>query len=172
MTYHLVLVYVSVPEEYEDEILDEVERQIEEIGLRITRGVIVTWRNREEIEKKVLRVKDVVIRKLEEGFEGVEFLYSILELSEDQYKSIRNLVAKKLEILCNSLISRVEKLIEDVRSCKGREVRKYRKALQEIEESFRKIAEFHKMFDIRHSIFDKLNKAMSELRAEFYRRLK
>ncbi|NPA23200.1 MAG: hypothetical protein GXO23_02760 [Crenarchaeota archaeon] len=172
MTFHLVLVYVSVPEEYEDEILEEVERQIDDIGLRITRGVLVTWRGREEIERRVLRVKDTIIRRLEEGFEGVEFLYSIIELSEEQYKNIRNLIAKKLEILCNSLIGKIEKLLENVKSCKGREVRRYRKNLQEIEESFKKIAEFHKVFDIRHSIFDRLNRYMSELRAEFYRRLK
>ncbi|NPB01261.1 MAG: hypothetical protein GXO10_07790 [Crenarchaeota archaeon] len=172
MTYHLILIYVSVPEEYEDEVLEEAEKYIEELGLRITRGVIITWRSREEIEKRMLKVKDVIIRRLEEGFEGIEFLYSIIELSEDQYKNVRNLVIKKLEILCTSLINKVEKLVEDVKSCKGREVRKYRKVLQEIEESFRKIAEFHKVFDVRHSIFDKLNRAMSELRAEFYRRLK
>ncbi len=172
MTYHLVLVYVSVPEEFEEEILEEVERRIDEIGLRITRGVIVTWRSREEVERAVLRVKDVIIRRLEEGFEGVEFLYSIIELSEEQYKSIRNLIVKKLEILCNSLINKVEKLLENVKSCRGREVKKYRRSLQEIEESFKKIAEFHKVFDVRHSIFDRLNRYMSELRAEFYRRLR
>ncbi len=171
MTFYLILTYVSLPEESE-EIQEDIDRIIEELGLRITRGVVISWRDREDLERRLLRLKDVIIRRLEEGYEGVEFLYSIVELTEDQYKAVRNLVAKKLEVLCQSMISRVESFLEQVRSTSPREVRKLRKTLQEIEESFKKIVEFHKVFDIKHSIFDRLNKLMSELRAEFYRRLK
>ncbi len=169
--YTLILVYLAVPEEYAD-LQEEADKLVEELGLRITTGVIITWRSKEELVKRLDKLKDYIIRKLEEGIEGVELVYSIIELDEEKYKSVRPLVVKKLEILCNSLQKRIESLLERVRSCSGREVRKYRQELQELEESFKKVAEFHKVFDVRHSAFDRVNKLMAELRAEFYRRLK
>ncbi len=169
--YYLILVYLAVPPEYSD-LQEEVDRLVEELGLRVTTGVVISWRPREELEKRLDRLKDYIIDKLEQGIEGIELVYSVIELSEEQYKSVRHLVVKKLEVLCNSLMKRIESLLERVRSCQGREVRKYRRELQELEESYRKIVEFHKIFDVRHSIFEKLNRTMAELRAEFYRRLK
>ena len=169
--YYLVLVYLAVPPEY-SHLQEEVDKIVEELGLRVTSGVIVSWRPREELEKRLDRLKDYIIDKLEQGIEGIELVYSVVELSEEQYKSVRHLVVKKLEILCNSLLKRVESLLERVKSCQGREVRQYRKELQELEESYRKVVEFHKVFDVRHSVFERLNRAMAELRAEFYRRLK
>ncbi len=171
MIFHLVLIYLTISEESE-EVYEEAEKVLEEIGLRITRGVIISWRDKDDLESRLLRLKDIIIRRLEEGYENIELIYSIVELSEEQFKSVRNLVVKKLETLCNNMIERVERLIDDIRSMPPRQVRKFRKTLQEIEDSFRKIVEFHKVFDVRHSIFDRLNKLMSELRAEFYRRLK
>ncbi len=168
---YLILLYLAVPPEHED-LQEEADRLVEELGLRITTGVIVSWRAREELEKRLDRLKDYIIDKLERGIEGIELVYSVVELSDEQYKSIRPLVVKKLEVLCNALARRVESLLSRVKSCQGREVRRYRRELQEIEESFKKVAEFHKVFDVRHSVFERLKRSMEELRAEFYRRLR
>ncbi len=169
--YTLILVYLAVPEEYAD-LQEEADKLVEELGLRITSGVIITWRPKEELVRRLDKLKDYIIRKLEEGIDPLELVYSVIELDEEKYKNVRPLVVKKLEMLCNSLQKRIENLLERVRSCTGREVRKYRQELQELEESFKKVAEFHKVFDVRHSAFDRVNKLMAELRAEFYRRLK
>ena len=54
-----------------------------------------------------MKIKDYLIEKFETGVENVEFIVSVIELTEEQYKSIRVLVSKKLEVECRKLLKRI-----------------------------------------------------------------
>lgn len=171
VNYTLVLVYVTAPEEIQEEYQRKVERELEFLGLKILQGIIITWKSRDEIEKRIMKIKDYLIEKFETGVENVEFIVSVIELTEEQYKSIRVLVSKKLEVECRKLLKRIEGLLGRVRSSDRKIIRSLRQEFTRIENDFKRLTELHKYFDIRHSIFEKVNEAMSILRAEFYRRL-
>ena len=103
--------------------------------------------------------------------EEIELAYAVLPLSDDQYKSIRGLIAIKLEEMCNAFLRRAEKFLERVRSATKSDMSRIRKDFTKFENWYREIVELHKNFDIWHSIIDKVNELMREIRREFYRRV-
>ncbi|OYT27124.1 MAG: hypothetical protein B6V02_00430 [Thermoprotei archaeon ex4572_64] len=147
-----------------------VRNELEKIGYEIANNVVISWKSRSEVERCLLKIKDDIIRRIEASRERAELAYSIIELSDEQYRALRNLVSKRLEKECDKLIRRVENIINKLRACSRDEVKRVRKEFLTIDKEYKRIVNLHSALDVRHALFEKLIHLMRRAYMEFYRR--
>ncbi|WP_243670281.1 hypothetical protein [Vulcanisaeta sp. JCM 16161] len=80
--FMLVLTYAS-----SDEVQGLVSRHLADSGLMILPNVVISWLPRQDLERRLLGIKEELIDVMERGFEG-EFAYAVIELTDEQFKPL------------------------------------------------------------------------------------
>jgi hypothetical protein len=160
--YTLILIYAD-----SEEVQDLVERRLSEVGLEITRGVIISWHVRQDLDRVIMRIKDELIDMMERGFEG-ELAYALVELTEEQFRAVRTLIARKLESEDRKLLSYGEALLKRVRSSKSN--KSIDKEYARFDRLYRRLVMLHEVFDIKPDLLNKVMDLARELRIEYERR--
>ncbi|WP_069806459.1 hypothetical protein [Vulcanisaeta thermophila] len=162
--YTLILMYVD-----SEETLDLVRRGLGDIGLYLTPTVVITWRERRDVDKRLSRAKAHLMDAMEKGFKG-EFSYAVIELTEDQYRGVRQLVVIRLIKEVESMISRGEALLARIRS--ARDVNRVKGALDSFNRRYRWVVQLHEVFDVKHDLLRKLMDLTMEMMNEYERRVR
>ena len=160
--YVLILVYAG-----NDEIQELVIRRVGNAGLWILPNVAISWHTKQEMERRMLSVKEELISLMERGFEG-EFAYAIIELNDEQFRAMRSLVVRKLESDCQGMITWGESLLRRIRSRGGERIRR---EYERFERKYRELVTVHEVFDVRSELLNKVMDLARELRAEYERKL-
>ncbi|GEM_PF-965482 len=167
---YVLIIYDVYPLNTEANINRKVRNELERIGYEIASNVVISWKSRNEVERCLLKIKDDIIRRIETSRERVELTYSIIELSNEQYRALRNLVSKRLEKECDKLIRRVENIINKLKACSKDEVKKIRREFLAIDKEYKRIVNLHSALDVKHALFEKLIHLMRRAYMEFYKR--
>ncbi|ADN50179.1 hypothetical protein [Vulcanisaeta distributa] len=157
----LIIMYVS-----SDEVQGLVSRHLANSGLSILPNVVISWLPRQDLERRLLSIKEELIDIMERGFEG-EFAYAIIELTDEQFKAIRPMIVRRLESDSQRLISWGEALLKRIRSQK---VERVKRELLRFDREYRRLVSMHEVFDVRHELLNKLMELARELRIEYERR--
>ncbi|MFB6470884.1 MAG: hypothetical protein TU36_006610 [Vulcanisaeta sp. AZ3] len=159
--YVLIITYADT-----DEIQGLVKQRLGNLGLEVTPNVIISWRSRDEIERKIMSIKEELTNMMERGFEG-EFAYAIIELSDEQFRAVRSLIVRRLEIENQRLISYGENLLKRLRSQRSERImREYTR----FDRQYRWLVMAHEAFNVKHGLLDKIMDLARELRIEFERK--
>ena len=159
----LILTYVS-----NDELQGLVNRHLTGLGLSILPNVVISWLSKQEVERRLLSVKEKMIDIIERGFEG-EFAYAIIELTDEQFRVIRPLVVRRLESDSQRLISWGEALLRRIRSQRGEKIRR---EFSRFDREYRQLVSMHNVFDVNSELLNKVMELARELRVEYDRRNK
>ncbi len=170
MSYHLIIVQL-ISDERTSNVEDKVFSEISRLGLEIHRGLVLSWRGRDEIERRLYKIKEYLISRFEKEGAGPKLVYSVIELTSDQYNALRPLISESLEAMCERLIRRIERLMSRVRSSGGREVSEIRREYDRVRREFRELVDLHRALDVRHGVLDRLVELMRALSVEIYKRL-
>lgn len=157
----LVLIYGS-----NDEVQGLVNKHLIDSGFSVLPNVIVSWLPQQELERKLLNIKEELIDIMERGFEG-EFAYAVIELTDEQFKAVRPMIVRRLEVDCQRLISWGEALLRRIRS---QRIEGIKKELLRFEREYRRLVSIHEVFDVRHEPLNKVMELARELRIEYERR--
>lgn len=115
-----------------------------------------------------MNIKEELIDIMERGgFEG-EFAYAVIELTDEQFKAVRPMIVRRLEVDCQRLISwGGEALLRRIRS---QRIEGIKKELLRFEREYRRLVSIHEVFDVRHEPLNKVMELARELRIEYERR--
>mgnify|MGYP001773008312 CR=1 FL=1 len=158
--FTLVLTYVS------DEVQELINRRLADSGLLILPNVIISWLSRQDLEKRLLGVKEELIEMMERGFEG-EFAYAIIELTDEQFKAVRPMIVRKLESDSQRLISWGEALLKRIRS---QRIERIKKEFLRFDREYRHLISMYEIFDVKNELLNKVMELARELRIEYERR--
>lgn len=159
----LIIMYVD-----SEETLEIIRRGLGDIGLYLLPTVIITWKERGEIERRLSKAKANLMDMLNKGYRG-EFSYAVIELTEDQYRNVRQLVVLRLMKEVEALLSRGEALLRRVKSTKH--VGKVKAEVDSFNRRYRRIVEFHEVFDVKHDLLMKIMDLMREIMNEYEKRI-
>ena len=157
----LVLTYAS-----SDEVQELVNKYLAGSGLSILPNVVISWLPRQDLERKLLGIKEELIDIMERGFEG-EFAYAIIELTDEQFRAVRPMIVRKLESDSRRLISWGEALLRRIRS---QRVERVKKEFLRFDREYRQLVSMHEIFDIKHELLNKVMEVARELRIEYEKR--
>ena len=159
--FALVLTYAS-----SDEVQELVSRHLAGSGLLILPNVVISWLPRQDLERRMLNIKEELIEVMERGFEG-EFAYAIIELTDEQFKAVRPMIVRKLESDSQRLISWGEALLKRIRS---QRVERVKREFLRFDREYRQLVSMHEIFDVKHELLNKVMELARELRIEYERR--
>ncbi|GAB6947535.1 hypothetical protein JCM16161A_16650 [Vulcanisaeta sp. JCM 16161] len=159
--FMLVLTYAS-----SDEVQGLVSRHLADSGLMILPNVVISWLPRQDLERRLLGIKEELIDVMERGFEG-EFAYAVIELTDEQFKAIRPMIVRKLESDSQRLISWGESLLRRIRS---QRIEGVKREFLRFDREYRRLVSMHEIFDVRHELLNKVMELARELRIEYERR--
>ncbi|MCG2885335.1 MAG: hypothetical protein L7H03_02440 [Vulcanisaeta sp.] len=161
--YALVIIYAS-----NDEVKELANRKLGDVGLEITSGVMITWHARQDLEGRIMSIKDELVKIMEGGFEG-EFAYAIVELTDEQFRAVRPLVVRRLEVEDKRLLTYGENLLKRMRSRLNNRVRR---EYGRFDRQYRRLIMLHNIFDVKHELLNRVMDLARELRIEYERRHK
>ncbi len=156
----LVLTYAS------DEVQKLVSRRLADSGLSILPNVFISWLPRQDLERRLLSIKEELIDMMERGFED-EFAYAIIELTDEQFKAVRPMVVRELENESQRLITWGEALLRRIRS---QGIKRIERELLRFDREYRRLVSMHEVFDVKHELLNKVIDLARELRIEYGRR--
>ncbi|GAB6943528.1 hypothetical protein [Vulcanisaeta sp. JCM 14467] len=159
--FTLILTYTS-----SDEVQELVNKHLVGSGLLILPNVVISWLPRQDLERRLLGIKEELINMMERGFEG-EFAYAIIELTDEQFKAVRPMIVRKLESDSRRLISWGETLLKRIRS---QRVERVKKEFLRFDREYRQLVSMHDVFDVKHELLNKVMELARELRIEYERK--
>ena len=158
--FTLVLIHAS------DEVQELVSRRLADLGLSILPNVFISWAPRQDLERRLLGIKEELIDMMERGFEG-EFAYAIIELNDEQFKAVRPMIVRRLESDSQRLISWGEALLRRIRS---QGIERVRGELARFDREYRRLVSVHEVFDVKQELLNRVMDLARELRIEYERR--
>lgn len=99
------------------QLLKKLSRSIP--SLELAEGVYLTWAPKEKVAKTVDQLKGLAIKTWEERGRGPLFEAAVLELTEDQFRQLRNMAKTVIEKAAEAMSEEVDRLIKRLRSAGG-----------------------------------------------------
>lgn len=161
--FTLILVYTD-----SEETLKIIKKGLGDLGLYLLPTVLITWKERQEIERRLSKAKSQLMDALDRGYRG-EFSYAIIELTEEQYKGVRQLVVLRLMKDVENMLLRGEALLRRIRSTKH--INRVRDDVEAFNKRYKRIVELHEIFDIKHDLLTKMMDLMREIMNEYERKI-
>lgn len=145
----------------EKRIYEKLVRKIN--MLELLPGLCLTWSPREKITKTVEAIKRELIKEWEEKGVGPPLEIAVIELTETQYKSIRQLAKYVVETTAESLLNEMDRFQERIKSRKGQNLSGW---FRDLANRYKKLVDTTFVLDIHPTILDKLKEKWRELTLE------